>query len=327
MPICTPPSYSKELVEKAGLFHTINLPADTHALSKGAFTVENFIVQSMSVFDESRKIFQYELERFLNRKSGLLFFYFSSLDQGQHMFWALKDKEHPFYQPEESLKSGYINDELYRKHDQVLGELLKKVSPDVKIMVMSDHGFAPYRREFHLGTWLFNEGYLKLSMDKIDAELSLFDYVDWGNTKAYGLGLNGLYLNLAGREGEGSVKPQEKRKLLEEIKAKLEQFKDPKNGAQVVTEAFISEDHYSKDFLGRAPDIIVGCNSGYRISGASALGTLNPQPVTDNMDWWSGDHCMNPRHVPASFIANFKINKQMPEYHGHGPYYFKMFWH
>ncbi|HLP60127.1 MAG TPA: alkaline phosphatase family protein [Candidatus Deferrimicrobium sp.] len=312
LPICTPPSYSKEIVDKVGLFHTINLPADTHALSKGAFTVENFIVQSMSVFNESRKIFQYELERFLTRKSGLLFFYFSSLDQGQHMFWALKDKEHPFYHPEESLKCNYINDELYRQHDQVLGELLKKISPGVKIMVMSDHGFAPYRREFHLGTWLFNEGYLKLNMDKIDTELSLFDYVDWGNTKAYGLGLNGLYLNLAGREGEGSVKPQEKRKLLEEIKAKLEQFKDPKNGVQVVTEAFISEDHYSKDFLDRAPDIIVGCNSGYRISGASALGTLNPQPVTDNMDWWSGDHCMNPRHVPASFIANFKINKQMP---------------
>lgn len=313
LPICTPPSYSKELVQQVGLFHTINLPADTHALSKGAFTVENFIVQSMSVFDESRKIFQYELDRFLNRKAGLLFFYFSSLDQGQHMFWALKDKEHPYYHPEESLKCGYINDELYRKHDQVLGEIFKKVPPDIKIIVMSDHGFAPFRREFNLNTWLFNEGYLKLSLDMLDGELSLFDYVDWGNTRAYGLGLNGLYLNLAGREGEGHVNPQAKRNVLEEIKAKLEQFKDPKNGQQVVSEAFISEDYYSKDFLDRAPDIIVGCNSGYRISGSSALGTLNLQPVIDNMDWWSGDHCMNPLHVPASFLANFKINKQEPD--------------
>lgn len=325
MTISTPPSYSKELAEKNGLFHTINLPADTHALSKGAFTVENFIVQSMSVFSESKKIFHYELERFLSRKSGLLFFYFSSLDQGQHMFWALKDKEHPFYHPDEALKCGYINDELYREHDRVLGDLLKKAPPDVKLIVMSDHGFAPYRREFHLDTWLFNEGYLKLHVDKLDAELSLFEYVDWGNTRAYGLGLNGLYLNLAGREGEGSVKPQEKRKLLEEIKAKLEQFKDPKNGLQVVTEAFISEDHYSKDFLDRAPDIIVGCKSGYRISGASALGTMNPQPVTDNMDWWSGDHCMNPRHVPASFLANFKINKQVPDIMDMAPTILKYF--
>ena len=35
----------------------------------------------------------------------------------------------------------------------------------------------------------------------------LFKDVDWVRTKAYGLGLNGLYLNLQGRERDGIVKP------------------------------------------------------------------------------------------------------------------------
>jgi predicted AlkP superfamily phosphohydrolase/phosphomutase len=324
-PISTPSSYSEELAEKVGLFHTINLPADTHALSKGAFSMENFIVQSTSVFEESRKIFHYELERFVSGKTGFLFFYFSSLDQGQHMLWALKDKDHPYFHPEESKKFAFVNDELYRKHDRVLGEMLKKISPDVKIMVVSDHGFAPFRREFNLNTCLFNEGYLKLDVDDIDEEVNLLEYAYWGETKAYALGLNGIYLNLAGREGEGIVKPHEKRKLLEEIKAKLEKIKDPRTGEQVVTRAFISEDHYSKDFLHRAPDIIVGCNRGYRMSGSSALGGMNPQVITDNMDWWSGDHCMNPLHVPATFISNFKINKRVPNITDMAPTILKFF--
>lgn len=323
--ISTPESYSKELAENCGLFHTINLPADTHALSKGSFTMENFIVQAMSVFDESRKLFDYELERFLTGKTNFLFFYFSSLDQGQHMFWALKDKDHPYFHPDESKKFAHMTDDLYRKHDRVLGEMLKKVPPDMKIVVMSDHGFAPFHREVNLNTWLFNEGYLKLDVDDLDEEVSLLEYAHWGETKAYAIGLNGLYINLKGREGEGIVTPQEKRKLLEELAAKLEAIKDPETGAQVVTKAFIAEDHFSKDFLDRAPDIIVGCNKGYRVSGSSAMGGMNPSIVTPNMDWWSGDHCMNPMHVPATFISNFKINKQVPDITDMAPTILKAF--
>lgn len=323
--ISTPESYSEELAEKNGLFHTINLPADTHALSKGSFSMENFIVQSMSVFDESRKIFHYELERYLTRNKGFLFFYFSSLDQGQHMFWALKDKDHPFFHPGESKKFSFMTDELYRKHDRVLGEMLQKIPPGIKIVVMSDHGFAPFHKELNLNTWLFNEGYLKLDVDDLDEEVSLLEYAHWGETKAYAIGLNGLYLNLKGREGEGIVTAGEKRKLLEELAAKLEQIKDPDTGTQVVTKAFIAEDHFSKDFLDRAPDIIVGCNKGYRVSGSSALGGMNPRIVTPNMDWWSGDHCMNPMHVPATFISNFKINKQVPNITDMAPTILKAF--
>jgi len=311
--ICTPSNYSKELADKCGLFHTISLPADTHALSKQTFNMDHFVTQADSVFKESKKLFEYEHGRFLAGKSNFLFFYFSSLDQGQHMFWALHDKLHPYYQPQIAEKYGFMTDQLYRNHDAILGNVLKTLPKSTKLIVMSDHGFAPFRRTVNLNAWLHQEGYIKLEVDDTAEEISLMEYCDWGNTKAYAMGLNGLYLNMKGREAEGIVTKEERRKLLEELKGKLEQMTDPANGEKIVTCAFISEDTFSKDHVDRAPDIIVGFNRGYRTSGDSAIGGMNPKIVDNNMDWWAGDHCMNPLHVPATFISNFKINKKVPD--------------
>ena len=325
VPISTPSGYSRELADKVGLFHTIGLPADTKALSNGTFSMENFITQSLSVFGESCRLFDYELQRFSRQKEGLLFFYFSSLDQGQHMFWALNDKEHPYYHPEESRKFAYINDEMYRKFDRVLGKALQEIDPGIPVLAMSDHGFGPFRRAVNVNTWLVKEGYLKITTSDISEEVSILEYADWPASKAYAMGLNGLYLNLKGREKEGAVGAAERRRLLEELKAKLEAFVDPKNGQKVISCAYISEDHFSKNFIGRAPDIILGFDRGYRISDESALGSLSREMVSDNLGWWSGDHCVDPKKVPASFIANFKIQKPVPDMQDVAPTILKYF--
>jgi predicted AlkP superfamily phosphohydrolase/phosphomutase len=325
LPISTPSSYSRELVDRVGLFHTIGLPADTKALSQGTFSMENYITQSLSVFGESCRLFDYELQRFSCQKDGLLFFYFSSLDQGQHMFWALNDKEHPYYHPEESRKFAYITDEMYRKFDRVLGKALKSIDPGIPVLVMSDHGFGPFRRAVNVNNWLVQEGYLKLSADSGGEEISILEYADWPASKAYALGLNGLYLNLKGREKEGTVGTAERRRLLEEIKGKLENLIDPKNGNKVISCAYISEDNFSKNFISRAPDIILGFDRGYRINDKSAIGSLSQEIVSDNMNWWSGDHCVDPKKVPASFISNFKIQRQVPDIRDIAPTILKYF--
>ncbi len=325
VPISTPESYSRELADRVGLFHTIGLPADTKALSNGTFSMENFIIQSLDVFAESCRLFDYELQRFSRQQEGLLFFYFSSLDQGQHMFWALNDNEHPYYHPEESRRFGYITDELYRKFDRVLGRALGQIDPAIPVVVMSDHGFAPFRREVNINNWLIQEGYLKLGVGEASEEISILDYAQWPQSRAYALGLNGLYLNLKGREGEGAVRAEEKRRLLEEIKSKLEALVDPASGEKVISCAYISEDSFSKDYIQRAPDIILGFHRGFRISDNSALGSLNRETIVDNMGWWSGDHCVDPRRVPASFVSSFKINAQVPDMRDVAPTILKYF--
>lgn len=311
--ICTPDNYSRELAREVGLFHMINLPADTKALQQNTFSMENFIVQSQSVFNESRRLFHYELERFVDQSKGLLFFYFSSLDQGQHMYWSLTDPQHPFYQPEAASRYGHVLEDLYRQHDRVLGEALKKLPPDVAIMVMSDHGFGTFRREVNINNWLHNEGYLKLSTPDWFPGQSFLEYGNWGETRAYTLGLNGLYLNMKGREAEGIVTSAQRRHLLEELKGKLEGLHDPLNGERIISNAYITEDVFSPDYLDRAPDIILGFRRGYRTVDNGAMGGFSEKVVDNHLDWWSGDHCIDPLAVPASFLSSFPINRKVPD--------------
>ena len=87
----------------------------------------------------------------------------------------------------------------------VLGHVRERLPEDTLLIVMSDHGHAPYTRMVHLNAWLRDQGYLVLKDGKKTGHISAADDVDWSRTRAYGLGFNGLYLNLAGREGQGIV--------------------------------------------------------------------------------------------------------------------------
>ena len=78
--------------------------------------------------------------------------------------------------------------------------------------MLSDHGFAPYNRSFNLNTWLLNNGYIKLKSGASTDSSEPLANVDWTQTRAYGLGLNGLYLNLKGRETNGIVEPERRRR-------------------------------------------------------------------------------------------------------------------
>src|ERR1700691_328060 len=84
---------------------------------------------------------------------------------------------------------------------------MPRVDENTTLLVLSDHGFAPYRHSFNLNTWLLNNGYIARKPGASGDASEPFSDVDWSRTRAYGLGLNGLYLNLRGRERDGIVEP------------------------------------------------------------------------------------------------------------------------
>ena len=43
------------------------------------------------------------------------------------------------------------------------------------------------------------------------------------------------------------------------------------------------------------------------------------------MGWWSGDHCVDPKKVPASFISSFKIQRAVPDMQDVAPTILKYF--
>jgi predicted AlkP superfamily phosphohydrolase/phosphomutase len=310
LPISTPSSYSRSLSEEVGEFYTQGIAEDTKALSNGVLDDKEFLEQSRTVLAEHRRVFDLQFPKF---QTGVFFFYFSSLDLNSHMLWRLIDPEHPAYDEALASQYGSALQEFYQQMDQVLGEVLPKLDEHTTLLVLSDHGFAPYRRSFNLNTWLLNNGYLTLKSDANPDNNEPLANVDWSKTRAYGLGLNGLYLNMHAREREGIVTPgAEADSLLKEIRQKLLAVRDPKNNLPVITRVDFATDAYQGPYAHDGPDALVGYNRGYRAGWKTILGAFPPEVLEDNTNPWSGDHCMDYTLVPGVLLSNRNIAAETP---------------
>lgn len=242
------------------------------------------------------------------------------------MFWRHLDKQSPVYDPEQAKHFKDSIFHIYREADRILDKALHKADKDTVIMALSDHGFSPFRREFNANTWLKENGYHSLINEKKQGEDSLFMNTDWTRTKAYAMGLNGLYINQSGREAEGIISSgPEKENLIHELARKLENYRDPQTGKQVVLKAFPANQFYSGEQVHNAPDIILGFNAGYRISWSSPQGRLSQNILQDNMDKWSGDHCMAPQVIPGILLTNRKLMSPSPALYDLAPTILKVF--
>ncbi|MBI4488591.1 MAG: alkaline phosphatase family protein [Deltaproteobacteria bacterium] len=308
LPISTPEEYSQELFEEIGPFYTQGMSHDTKALSRGILEDGEFLQQAKIVFDEHTRMFDYELSRF---KSGLLFFYTDRVDQLGHMFWRTMDPKHPVYDP--ASKYARVIEEIYQDMDKILGKALRQIDAQTTLMVMSDHGFAPFYRAFNLNTWLREEGYIKMMDSSAKDDVEFFANVNWRETKAYGLGINGLYINLNGRERGGVIQQGvERDSLVKELSEKLLSVRDPKTGQLVIRRVYKAEDVYTGSARKEAPDLIIGYSRGYRVSWESVLGKFSRALFEDNTDKWSGDHAMAAELVPGILVVNKKIKSYNP---------------
>jgi len=326
-----------------GPFYTQGMPEDVNALKAGVVSVEEFMQQSRLVQEEGEHMLDFALERYMKSdEGGLLFFYFSGVDLCGHMMWRHGDDQHPHHDPAIAARDSSwwshrpgstwhdVISDLYMEMDPVLGRVREAIG-DSTLIVMSDHGFAPYRRRVSLNTWLLENGYLVLKEGK-SKELSEDDpahnpvliypaagAVDWSKTRAYGIGFNGLYLNLKGREKDdpstpenedGVVDPSQADALLRELKAKLEAWRDADNGdKQVVLRADVAKDVYSAERLSDAPDILVGYNSDYDNSDEASLGRIPDYLLSDNNrgGTFNGSHLMAPEVVSGTLLSNRKV--------------------
>jgi predicted AlkP superfamily phosphohydrolase/phosphomutase len=138
------------------------------------------------------------------------------------------------------------------------------------------------------------------------------DAADWKRSKAYSVGFNGIYLNVAGREENGIVGQAERHALADEIRAKLLAEKDPKTGERFIPSVNLATEIYHGDHVNDAPDILVGFGRGYGASDASCLGQLSENIIEDHNSAWSGNHLMAAELVPGILLSNRKIVKQDP---------------
>ncbi|MGD9724420.1 MAG: alkaline phosphatase family protein [Pirellulales bacterium] len=307
-PISVPPEFARELAEKHGRFHTVGIPEDTKALSHGALSEAQFLAQTQRVLAERAEQFRAALAEF---EQGCLFFYFGDTDLVQHMFWRDRDPEHPGRDKGQAAEFAGVVDDVYTQADGLVGELLAKARDDDTILVFSDHGFTTFRRGFNLNSWLAERGYIGFRGGYRPSDAEMFAGVDWSATRAYGLGLNGLYLNEAGRERFGIVKDAARRSLLAELRDELLAVRDG-NGAAAIERVDLAEDLYPGADPKIAPDLFIGYADGYRGSWGTVLGALPQSQFEDNLDRWSGDHSIAANLVPGSLFCNRPVLAEQP---------------
>ena len=178
---------------------------------------------------------------------------------------------------------------------------------------MSDHGCTQFKRGVNLNTWLLQNGYLTLK-DGRTTSGDWFEGVDWGKTKAFSLGLTGVFINREGREANGIVKEgDELRNFKRELVEKLKGLVDEETGEVSILDVVDTESALSGPYTYDAPDLLIGYNAGYRNSWTCATGRVTEKVFEDNTKHWSGDHCVDPRVVPAVLFANREINTTTPD--------------
>jgi predicted AlkP superfamily phosphohydrolase/phosphomutase len=316
IPICYPKDFSEEISKGAGRFYTQGFPEDTKALDEHVLTIPEFLSQTRIAGDEIRKEYDWMLNKFESEfgdDDALLFYYTGNLDQVSHMIYRCMDPTHPGYDPEVHAQFADVIPDIIIGLDGMVGKTLERFGDDTTIVVMSDHGFGSWKRAMHLNSWLAQEGYLTLRDPDIADDPGLFLNVDWSRTKVYGLGLNGLYVNQRGREKNGIVAPEDAESLIREVAYKLVKVRDPENGEQAVTKVYVSEDSFhDRGHLDVGPDAIVGYAFEYRGSNQSAMGEIPHEIFIDNLDEWTGDHCVDHVTVPGTLVTNRPLAKPAP---------------
>lgn len=308
-PISYPDRYAKDLARTIGIYHTQGMPEDTWALNEGRLDDDAFLQQCEHIHHEREAMLWHELERY---RGGVFVTVFDTVDRIQHMFWRAIDPTHPLYTPELGQRYGHVIEQWYQRMDGIVGQVLDKIDPDTTLIVLSDHGFASFRRAVHLNSWLREQGLLTLQ-DHRDEGRGFGQDIDWSRTQAYALGIGGMYLNLRGREPQGIVEPGDAaRTLLRDLSTRLLTFQDDKTGQPVIRRVLDREAIYHGAEAAHAPDVFLGFQDGYRASWQTAVGGVPRALIEDNTKKWSGDHIVDPDLVPGVLLVNRPLSLENP---------------
>jgi len=300
MPISHPSYYSTYLAKKIGAYATLGLAEDTWALNEGVIDERTFLRQAYDIDAERERMLFAGLDQL---RQGSLVCVFDGTDRIQHMFWRYLDPAHPARRGHEQSEHRDAIEALYVHNDALVGRVMARLEDGDVLMVLSDHGFSSFRRGINLNRWLHEHGYLTLKPGG-DAGAEWLRDVDWSTTRAYALGLTGVFLNLKGREGQGIVEPAGADALRKELVTRLSGLRDEQANAVGITEVFETRSLYAGPYLENAPDLLIGYNAGYRTSWDGATGVVAGSVFTDNTKAWSGDHCIDPRQVPGVLFCN-----------------------
>ncbi len=315
--ISTPEGYSNEIAKHQGLYKTVGWADDTWALNDEAISEAVFLQDAYRTLEFKEKLLFDEMEK----KPTLLIAIFYQTDTIQHTFYRYMDEENPNYQNIPGDERTRYKDEIlriYQRMDDVVGKVMERADDDTTVIVLSDHGFNPFRKAVNLNRWLADNGFLKLRpganstfyrLNNLFGEKGLFwNDVLMNESEAYSLGLGNIYINLKGRESQGIVEPKDYDAVRDKIIKGLVNLRDPQSSERIIAKVQKREALYSGPYTNNSADLVVSFNPGYRVSWQTTLGGVPPEVVEPNMRKWAGDHStLDPDQTEGVFFINREI--------------------
>lgn len=310
-PISAPWDYAGELEQALGTYYTAGMVEDHTGLVNGRIDESAFLSQCDIVMREREAMLEHELARF---REGFLFCLFDTPDRVQHLFWRFREADHPANREGEDPRYRNTIEQHYRRCDAIVERVLDESNDETLVIVLSDHGFTSFRRGVHLNGWLHAQGLLALKDGVAPGEEAgeFFRSVDWSRTKAYALGLGGIYLNRRFREREGILSSEDAGRTAAAIQAALPALGDPVTGVAPVRGVKRREEIYTGEYTAEAPDLLVLFEHGYRASWTTSLGGIGSGVIEDNTRRWGGDHIVDPALVPGVLFMNRPFRAAAP---------------
>ena len=230
-----------------------------------------------------------------------------------HKFWRFSDPAAPGYEPH-PMPDGTLLEHFYDRVDESVGRILEAADDDAFVLVLSDHGTGPRtNRRFNTNAWLQEQGLLVRSSgqrgrkaaagvvawlkdvapkkhwlwrkvpDRVRRSTgALRAYggaIRWESTRAYRVEIDhhveGINVNLSGREPHGSVAEEDYETVRDEILAAAKDLRDPATGKKVVDRACRRENLYEGPFAGRAPDVVLILNPSVEAGHSAANHTFS----------------------------------------------------
>jgi predicted AlkP superfamily phosphohydrolase/phosphomutase len=231
-----------------------------------------------------------------------------SVDRTQHCLSNYVGPDHPEYSENRKTQRYSKVVDVYRQLDDALGSFVSRTNEDDTIMFVSDHGFQSCSRAVHMDRLLKKLGFLEFSASNmiygpmqwgavravarkaydllgLHGKVSLTQPVNWAKTKAYtsirSTG-EGVSINLAGREPDGVVDPNDFEKVRENVMDALASFVDPETGKKPVKQIFKREEIFKGRCADTAPDILMVPAEQYSLTHAKT--------AIEKADWLAGDH-------------------------------------
>jgi predicted AlkP superfamily phosphohydrolase/phosphomutase len=234
---------------------------------------------------------------------------FVSPDRIQHCLLEYVHPGHPAYAEASASPVADRVRDVYRLLDRELASLVERTDEDDLVVLMSDHGHQPCTRALSMNKVLEHLGFLRfgrgsalvnlLSWGRVRSlarvaydKLGLHGRVavptppiDWARTSAYTSVVStgeGVSLNLAGREPNGTVQLSDYERVRDEVAAALTELEDPETGARPIGGVRRKEEVLSGPYLDRAPDLLLEPSPLYSLTHARRF--------VEPAEWLSGDH-------------------------------------